>query len=1227
MQHETENRRFPGSFHRYTPYRRGDGARLAPLPQPIQEQQPSGETFTATLHGDEWFHWTEAEDGAVVVQGSDGYWYYSQYANGELSALSERYGIDAKPDGALTGDALGLAVESSPPAGAKAALQKSAEIQKSEEISKPTGPEPLLVILVSFTDIGIEEPDSYWSGKMFNDYSKYPTKTNTDSSVDDYYKENSDGKFYFTPAAESYGTKNDGVIRVSLPFAHPLYRANDDSEFDQDSWDVATAALQAANPYINFARYDTDHNGDITPNELHIEMILAGYEQACGAVGQAVWAHSFGLENLLKLDGVTVGDNYTQQGEIQQVFTGYNYIYYPATIGVLCHELGHSLGLPDLYDTENGATSLGLGVYSLMASGNWEYNDAPDCYPGSSPVHLDAWCKSLLGFAPVDTYYSGSYTLNSIATGSYNILKVPTTDPEQYFILENRQNDYGYDKPLSWYFNNGGIAIYHIDENVLDNAMSLYGEWYNINNDPTHKAVDLEEANEGILGHSQLDTGYYPEYPNSPKYNHLFRAGSPSQCNSTFTSSTVPSSNLYNGSASGVSIYVTSTSADSMNVSFGLGILGLTADKASPQRQNRTVRFTCSAIGASNITYNFGVYQNGTRIGGMDTDSYSSANTYDWTPKEPGSGYTIRVSVLADGVTTPITQDSGEYTVLADTTPPVITAISGGSPVTGGGWARNNVTLTFSDADGDDVISGTYSLNGQSNPVNPAGMTLTSDGSYEIDVSDLAGNSASLSFSLDKTAPAITATANSSNITSGSGTAASDVTVTVSDAHLTGYSVTKDGNPYDWPDGGVFDAEGHYAVSAQDTAGNESSFVFIIDRTPPVILATDSLSNPVAGGSILDSDVTVSVTELNPVHTTATRNGSACAWPAGGKFTSDGAYVVTSVDIAGNTASIAFTIDKTAPVITAKNTSGRKIARGSFNKTAITVTAADRTAVAWSATRNGAPYDWPAGGKFTSEGVYVATATDAAGNASSFSFTIDLSYPVITASREDGTALASKGYSNLPVTVAISDTSLSKYSVRRNGRSCVWPAGSLFTADGSYAVTATDRLGRTRTFSFTIDFTAPAIRGRTSGATVIDGGIYRYVTISVSEKYLSKKSATKNGVSIRWPGGSRFSASGAYTVTAVDKAGNSSSFSFTVDSTKPSVSVTTLAGTAVRSGRTAYGGAIVAVSDAHLASKTVKLGKSYITWPDDNKFTAKGTYYITATDAAGNKTTYTFYVK
>ena len=60
-------------------------------------------------------------------------------------------------------------------------------------------------------------------------------------------------------------------------------------------------------------------------------------------------------------------------------------------IGVFCHELGHALGLPDLYDYNGGSS--GIGHWGLMGSGNW---NRPE-----SPAHPTGWTKERLGWVDV----------------------------------------------------------------------------------------------------------------------------------------------------------------------------------------------------------------------------------------------------------------------------------------------------------------------------------------------------------------------------------------------------------------------------------------------------------------------------------------------------------------------------------------------------------------------------------------------------------------------------------------------------------------------------------------------------------------------------------------------------------------------------------------------------------------------------------------------------------
>ena len=92
------------------------------------------------------------------------------------------------------------------------------------------------------------------------------------------------------------------------------------------------------------------------------------------------------------LDGKIVGQTYAQFGEWH--CAGSLSSGHAATIGVMVHELGHDIGLPDLYDTDD--SSAGIGDWSVMASGSW----SGILLPGDSPAHFDPFAARYAGAAP-----------------------------------------------------------------------------------------------------------------------------------------------------------------------------------------------------------------------------------------------------------------------------------------------------------------------------------------------------------------------------------------------------------------------------------------------------------------------------------------------------------------------------------------------------------------------------------------------------------------------------------------------------------------------------------------------------------------------------------------------------------------------------------------------------------------------------------------------------------
>jgi len=407
-------------------------------------------------------------------------------------------------------------------------------IQTTLPIPTAVTQKPMLVVRISYNDVSFVNDSFTWSNKLFG---------NNPSQLNHYYSEVSLGKFGFSPAAEDQGISNDGVISIALDKEHP------DSGYHDTIHPDLQQALEQANAYIDYSLYDLDTDGTISSDELILLFIIAGNEDAYSGddATKGVWAHqSCTLSTFTPtLDGVSLmgcelNGNYALFGE--------RHGDHDATIGIIAHELGHSVfSLPDLYDVDN--SSAGIGFFGMMGAGTWGWIDDND-FPGNTPTHFCAWSKISLGWVEpeISTEVNDiDVVLNESASVNFNIIKLPININE-YFLLENRNNT-GYDRGLSPLRENfqGGLAIWHIDESVISQNLSFNL----VNADETHKGVDLEEAAFSVLDSSSSEKGHE---------KNLFY----SENSDSFDETTAENSNSYEGLPTGIRVHSISTQGYSM---------------------------------------------------------------------------------------------------------------------------------------------------------------------------------------------------------------------------------------------------------------------------------------------------------------------------------------------------------------------------------------------------------------------------------------------------------------------------------------------------------------------------------------------------------------------------------------------------------------------------------------------------------------------------------------
>jgi M6 family metalloprotease-like protein len=156
------------------------------------------------------------------------------------------------------------------------------------------------------------------------------------------------------------------------------------------------------------------------------------------------------------------------------------------SFGVLCHEFGHLIGLPELY-APGGLPQEGIGVWGLMGQGTWVRR-------GTKPPHLCAWSKARLDWVEVETITESrrGVVLPAVETEA-RVVKIPAAParPHEYYLLENRMRR-GADEALP----GEGILVWHVDESV--------GGFRSGQMNPAHKLLHLVEAD----GRGDLDRGH-----------------------------------------------------------------------------------------------------------------------------------------------------------------------------------------------------------------------------------------------------------------------------------------------------------------------------------------------------------------------------------------------------------------------------------------------------------------------------------------------------------------------------------------------------------------------------------------------------------------------------------------------------------------------------------------------------------------------------------------------
>ncbi len=521
-------------------------AGMSANPKPFRERQPTGDlTPLLFLRGNSKFHYMADSNGFTVMQNENKTFVF---------AAVDESGVSLVPTDLVVGATNPLEINMVPNALPNSTMQavmcgRLCELNDAPVTSSmlpdvnvtaiATGRDAIrknLVLLVRFADHATRKlPPVSDFNELFN-YDLPGSAIAPSGGVRQYLLLNSYGLLDLhsviygwvdLPEAEAYYA--DGQSGLSDAFPRALFHALDAIDEGDFPWS------------------DLDQNGDGIIDSL--TLMHSGYAAEWGQTdsnGQPmtnrIWSHHWTLPRSRRWkssSGLQVDKYITCPGlwNMQGADIGH--------VGVIVHELGHSLGLPDLYGSGNMLEDNGIGSYGVMGN-SWGF-DNTQMYP----PHMCPWSKMVLGWSrPYVISRGGNYAIDSSASVD-QVYKIDLGRSE-YLLIENRQ-PISFDAKLP----SGGLAIWHIDEAAtnLVPGFPKQGGWPH---NGKHYKVALLQAD----GKYDLEQAM-----NSGDSGDLFYAGGQSRLGPSFKGGKHPNTDAYQGGLivqSGVTIENISASSNRM---------------------------------------------------------------------------------------------------------------------------------------------------------------------------------------------------------------------------------------------------------------------------------------------------------------------------------------------------------------------------------------------------------------------------------------------------------------------------------------------------------------------------------------------------------------------------------------------------------------------------------------------------------------------------------------
>jgi M6 family metalloprotease-like protein len=405
---------------------------------PVTVRQPDGTLLQCYATGDEFHYWLHDLAKYTIIQDpATGYFVYALPATGKLLPSPH---IAGRVDPLRVGLTRDVNVASS-----EITRRREVILQKNGlSPAKPFTANVLnnIVVFIRFAD----ESKSIFPDSTTRYDRLYNSDRDGANSVFNYFHEASYGQLsivstFFPVAQDSVLSYQDiyprnYYIRYNV-ITNPAGYRDDTEGFVREQSLLDSAIRSVVSQIPAELNVDADNNGIVD----NVCFVLSG--NPGGSENQVMWPHMAEFPpQTIQINGRDV-----QQYNVQS--RDFVLAQSSGGVAVLCHELYHSLGAPDLYHYSHIPPDP-IGPWDLMAA------------PANPPVHMSAYMKyrysGWITSIPTITV-PGKYVLSSLRSIGNNCYKIQSPFSTEYFLIEYRRKIGTFEGSLP----GEGVLVYRVN--------------------------------------------------------------------------------------------------------------------------------------------------------------------------------------------------------------------------------------------------------------------------------------------------------------------------------------------------------------------------------------------------------------------------------------------------------------------------------------------------------------------------------------------------------------------------------------------------------------------------------------------------------------------------------------------------------------------------------------------------------------------------------------------